>query len=176
MAETILVFGATGKQGGSVVKNLLQDKEKFRIRAVTRNPDSDKGKALAALGVEVVKADLNNKESVRRAVQGAQGVYLVTDTDYTVPDIYAAEYKQIKDAADACKKAGVGKVVFSTQPIQNRTDILPAPEIDSKTDGFTYIQSIGVPVAGVSLMVYMENMSQAYFTKKERDGVYSFRK
>ena len=176
MAETILVFGATGKQGGTVVRALLQSKDKFRIRGATRNPDSEKGKALRDQGVEVVKADLNDKQSIQRAVQGTQGVFLVTDTNYAAPDMYAAELQQIKNIADACKEAGVGKVVFSTMPKGDSADMLRVPELESKADGFVYMQSIGLPVAGIVLTFYCENLPHPYQYRKEKEGVYSLSK
>ncbi len=78
--KLITVFGANGNQGGPVARALLV-KEGFQVRAVTRNPDSEKAKALSEnpTGAEVVKADLNGAGSVEKAVQGAYGVFLVTD-------------------------------------------------------------------------------------------------
>lgn len=68
MVQTIVVIGATGVQGGGVVSELLKD-GLWNIRAVTRNPESDKGKALTAQGVKVVTADLDNTESLIKAFE-----------------------------------------------------------------------------------------------------------
>ncbi len=69
--KLVVVFGATGNQGGSVVASLLKNKN-YAVRAVTRNPDSDKAKALAARGAQVVAADLNDYKSVVKALEVCQ--------------------------------------------------------------------------------------------------------
>lgn len=75
----VLVWGATGDQGSSVV-NELAASGAFRVRAVTRNPDSEKAKQLAALpNVETIKADYLVEDDVLRASQGAHGVFAVTN-------------------------------------------------------------------------------------------------
>ena len=78
--QTIVVIGATGKQGGSVVTSILNDPaatDRFQIRAVTRDTGKDNAKKLAARGVEVVQADLNDVASLRKAISGAYGVFAV---------------------------------------------------------------------------------------------------
>src|SRR6478752_4598751 len=82
MAEkkTIAVFGATGAQGGGLARAILDDPGGgLAVRAVTRHVDSDKARTLAAGGAEVVAADLDDAESVERAMQGAYGAYGVTN-------------------------------------------------------------------------------------------------
>jgi len=76
--RTILITGVTGKQGGSTVRNLLD--KGFRLRGLTRKPDSDAAQAIAGLGVELVTGDLDNEESLKRALDGAWGVYAVQNT------------------------------------------------------------------------------------------------
>lgn len=76
--KTIVVLGATGNQGGSVVNTLLRD-SKWNIRGVTRNINSEKAKKLASRGVEVVAADLNDRESLDAAFAGAQAIFIVSD-------------------------------------------------------------------------------------------------
>jgi uncharacterized protein YbjT (DUF2867 family) len=77
--KIITVFGATGAQGGGLAHAILNDKNsEFAVRAVTRNPQSDKAKELAALGAEIVSADIDDKESMQRALQEAYGAYFVT--------------------------------------------------------------------------------------------------
>ncbi|KAI9865622.1 MAG: hypothetical protein M1813_002080 [Trichoglossum hirsutum] len=78
MSKLITVFGATGAQGGSVVAALLQDKS-LKIRGVTRNVNSEAAKALQSKGVELVTADLNDEESLVKAVEGSNYIYAVTD-------------------------------------------------------------------------------------------------
>ena len=82
MAQILTVFGATGKQGGSVVDTILAHpilSTQYKLRAVTRDPSKPAGEALKKKGVEVVKADLADKESVRKAVEGSKVVFGVTN-------------------------------------------------------------------------------------------------
>ena len=82
MAEKkiIAVIGATGAQGGGVARAILNDKSgEFSVRALTRNVNSDKAKALTDIGAEVVKADLDDYESLKKAFEGAYGVFGITN-------------------------------------------------------------------------------------------------
>lgn len=79
--KIITVYGATGNQGGSVVNSLLENKSgDFTIRGITRNPDSKKAKALAARGVEIVKADGLRRDQMLAAFQGTWAVFLNTNS------------------------------------------------------------------------------------------------
>jgi len=114
MAEKVIaVLGATGAQGGGVVRAILADPTGgFRARAITRNPDSDKGKALKAAGADVVAADLDDVESLKKAFAGAYGVYGVTNYwEHMKPE---RETQQAKNIAEAAKAAGVQHVIWST--------------------------------------------------------------
>ncbi|HYT71876.1 MAG TPA: NmrA family NAD(P)-binding protein, partial [Gemmatimonadales bacterium] len=78
--KIIAVIGATGAQGGGLVRAMMADKSSsFRPRAVTRNINSEKAKALAAAGVEVVAADTDKPGTVDRAFAGAYGAFCVTN-------------------------------------------------------------------------------------------------
>jgi uncharacterized protein YbjT (DUF2867 family) len=78
--KIIAVMGATGAQGGGLVRAILADKSgEFAVRAITRKPDSDKAQALAKLGVEVVAGDLDDVASLTKAFEGAYGAYCVTN-------------------------------------------------------------------------------------------------
>ncbi|HSO81808.1 NmrA family NAD(P)-binding protein [Thiocapsa sp.] len=77
--KIIAVFGATGAQGGGLARAILDDPDGgFAVRAITRDVDSDKARALAELGAEVVAADVDDASSLRRALEGAYGAYFVT--------------------------------------------------------------------------------------------------
>ena len=104
--KIIAVVGATGAQGGSLVRAILADTEsEFTPRAITRNPDSDKAKALAKAGAEVVRADIDDGASLERAFDGAHGAFLVTNFwEHFSPE---REYAQAGNMARAAKKAGV---------------------------------------------------------------------
>src|SRR5689334_20911689 len=78
--KIIAVTGATGAQGGGVVRAILADRDGgYRVRAITRKPDSDKARMLASLGAEVVAADADDPPSLERAFTGAHGVFCVTN-------------------------------------------------------------------------------------------------
>ena len=105
--------GATGAQGGGLVRSILADPDgEFAVRAITRDPDSPKARALAAAGAEVVAADIADKAAVARAFDGAYGAYCVTFFwNHFSPDQERAEAHAL---ADAAKQAGVQHVVWST--------------------------------------------------------------
>ena len=73
MAKLICIIGVTGNQGGSVAQRFLQDPD-YRVRGITRNPDSQAARKLAAAGVEIVKADLDNVDSLKEAFRGSPSV------------------------------------------------------------------------------------------------------
>jgi uncharacterized protein YbjT (DUF2867 family) len=112
-SRTITVFGATGAQGGGLARALLADPASgFTVRAVTRKPDSDAGRALARAGAEVVAADLDDAASVQRAMNGAYGAFCVTNFwEHFSPE---KELAQAGAMADAAAKAGVQHVIWST--------------------------------------------------------------
>ena len=104
--KPIAVVGATGQQGGAVVRSLQADKQ-FKVRALTRNPAKH-----SELGDEVVQADLTRPETLRAAFEGAHGVFLVTN----VWEKGADEVEQATAAVRAAKDAGVEHFVWSTLP------------------------------------------------------------
>jgi uncharacterized protein YbjT (DUF2867 family) len=114
MANRIItVFGATGAQGGGLARALLANPASgFAVRAVTRKPDSDAGRALAKAGAEVVAADLDDAASVQRAMSGAYGAFCVTNFwEHFSPE---KEMAHAAAMADAAAKAGVQHVIWST--------------------------------------------------------------
>jgi len=102
----IAVIGATGAQGGGVVRALV-DRGAFRVRAITRSPDSYVGPA-----DEVVGADINDVDSLRAAFEGAHGVFAVSNFTGTGSD----EVTQGRNAVEAASRAGVRHFIWSTLP------------------------------------------------------------
>uniref|UniRef100_A0A060TD84 ARAD1D41052p n=1 Tax=Blastobotrys adeninivorans TaxID=409370 RepID=A0A060TD84_BLAAD len=114
-AKLLVVTGATGNQGGSVINSILRDPElsqKYKIRAVTRNSSSSKAKELALKGVEVVEGDLDDNESINSALKGANVVFAVTLTNYDGD--MSKEITQGKALADAAVYNGAEFIIFST--------------------------------------------------------------
>lgn len=75
-APLVIVFGATGAQGSSVVNHLIASKKEYRIKGVTRDPTKPSGQALQSQGVEPIKADLSNLDEVSAAIKGANVVFV----------------------------------------------------------------------------------------------------
>lgn len=111
--KIIAVVGATGAQGGGLVRAILADKNsEFSVRAITRNPDSENARALVALGAEVVRADIDDAASIANAFVGAHGAYCVTN----FWEHYSAEREQAQagNMAAAARACGIKHVVWST--------------------------------------------------------------
>jgi uncharacterized protein YbjT (DUF2867 family) len=104
--KLIAVIGATGQQGGAVVR-ALQASGQFKVRALSRNPDKHRD-----LADEVVEADLDRPETLNAAFEGAHGVFLVTNFWEQGTD----ELKQVTAAVRAAKDAGVRHFIWSTLP------------------------------------------------------------
>ncbi|KAJ8116488.1 hypothetical protein OPT61_g2093 [Boeremia exigua] len=115
--KLITVFGATGAQGSSVLRSLAANASKpFALRGTTRNPSSDSAQQISALGVEVVKADGWDKESMVAAFNGSWGVFVNTNSDdpiFEKPDFTNTEVDLGKLIVDAAVEAGVEVFVYS---------------------------------------------------------------
>ena len=183
MAKKIItVFGATGAQGGSLAKAILNDANKeFAVRAVTRNINSDKAKQLAQLGAEVVAGDVDDAASVEKALEGAYGAYFVT----FFWDHFSAEKEteQAKTFANAAKKAGIKHAIWST--LEDTREFVPlhdnrmptlnnkykVPHFDGKGEADKFFIEAGVPTTFFYPSFYWENF--IYFgagPKKDADG------
>jgi uncharacterized protein YbjT (DUF2867 family) len=183
--KVIAVLGATGAQGGSLVQAILNDKSgEFTARAITRNASSDKAKALARLGVEVVEADADDKKSIVSAFKGAYGAYCVTFFwEHFDPE---KETRQAHDMADAAREAGIQHVIWSTledtrnwvslddERMPTLKDKYKVPHFDSKGEANTYFENSGVPYTLLNTSFYWENF--IYFglgPQKGPDGEYA---
>ena len=110
MNKTVAVFGATGTSGGAAMRHLIA--AGFRVRAVTRNPDSDAARHAASFGAVTVAGDLNDRASIRHAMQGADAVYFVGASAENRWDIGQAV--QGINAVDAAIEAGISHYVFQS--------------------------------------------------------------
>ncbi|XP_078605079.1 nmrA-like family domain-containing protein 1 [Branchiostoma floridae x Branchiostoma japonicum] len=169
MAKLITVFGATGTQGGSVANALLEDQD-FKVRAVTRNASSDKAKALQAKGAEVVTASLDDPSTLGPALQGAHGVFVLTN--YWEHMDQEREIKQGKAIADAAKAAGVLHVVFSGLENVQKIAGFPCPHFDAKGQIEEYMTSIELPVTFVRYSSFYENYISSLKPQKQKGGTY----
>jgi uncharacterized protein YbjT (DUF2867 family) len=111
--KVIAVVGSTGAQGGGVARAILADPDGgFAVRALTRDPDSDKAKELAAMGAEVVSADVDDEASLVRVFEGAYGAFCVTF--FWAHFSGDTELAHAGNQARAAKQAGLKHVIWST--------------------------------------------------------------
>jgi hypothetical protein len=184
MAKIIAVVGATGVQGGGLARAILADPGSgFSVRAITRDPNKDNAKALAAKGAEVVSANLDDVESLKKAFAGAYGVYAVTN--FWEHFSGEKEKTQAKNVADAAKAAGVKHVIWSTledirqfmKPDDKRMPILQekyrVPHFDAKAEANAFFS--GVPSTMLVTSFYWDNLYMfGLAPKKGDDGVYAW--
>jgi uncharacterized protein YbjT (DUF2867 family) len=181
----IVVTGATGAQGGGLVRAILEDKNRtFAVRAVTRNTKSNRARELASLGAEVVKADLDDVASLKRAFKGAFGAYCVTNYwEHFSPE---KETQQAINLAEAAKAAKLQHVIWSTfedtrkwVPLSDSS--MPTlmgkykvPHFDAKAEANQVFRDLGVPTTLLLTSFYWDNL--IYFgmgPQKGPDNVYA---
>jgi uncharacterized protein YbjT (DUF2867 family) len=148
--RTILVAGATGRQGGAVIRNMLG--KGWKLRALTRNPQSDSAMTLTSQGVEVMQGDLEDPASLERAARGAYGVYSVQDF-WTVGA--RREVLQGNNLADAAQKAGVEHFVFASVGGAERNSGITHWE--TKWEIEKHIRQLGLPATLLRPVAFMEN-------------------
>ncbi len=164
----ILVAGATGAQGGGLVRAILNDPDgPFTARTLTRNVDSDKAQALAAAGAEVVAADFDDPESLNRAFAGGYGAYLVTNFwEHFSPE---KEIEQAAALADAAQQAGIQHVIWSTledtrnwiplddDRMPTLMDKYKVPHFDAKGEADALFTARGLPTTFLRTSFYWDN-------------------
>jgi uncharacterized protein YbjT (DUF2867 family) len=170
MAEkkVIAVVGATGAQGGGLVRAILADPSgEFSARAITRDPSSERAQELAALGAEVVAGDVDDEASLEQAFSGAHGAFCVTFFwAHFSPEL---EIKQAGNMARAAKAAGVEHVIWSTLEDTRRfvplsDDRMPTlgehykvPHYDAKGEANHLFTDAGAPVTFLQTSFYWDN-------------------
>ncbi len=181
----IAIIGATGQQGGGLARTILADPGTgFAARALTRNPGSERARALAALGADVVEADLDDEASLRAAFDGAYGAYVVTDYfSASVPDVPALssqeagqnrarrELARAANAARAARETGLRHVIWSTaedtRPHFNRTgSSIPyteggfaTPHLDAKAEANAFFTGLRVPTTFLQAAYHYESLT-----------------
>lgn len=166
--KIIAVTGATGAQGGGLVRAILNDpKSNFSVRALTRDKNSDKAKVLSSLGAEVVEADLDDSESLKKAFEGAYGAYCVTFFwEHMSPE---KELKQAENMAEAARNTDLKHVIWSTLEdtrnwISLEDDRMPTlmgkykvPHTDAKGEANDFFKERNVPTTFLLTSFYWEN-------------------
>ena len=167
--KIIAVVGATGAQGGGLVRAILNDPGGgFIARAITRDVNSDKARMLAKAGAEVVAADIDDEASLSAALKGAHGAYFVTFFwAHFSPEKEKAE---IRSMAAAAKAAGLKHVIWSTledtrQWVPLSDDRMPTlmgeykvPHFDAKGESNKVFTELGVPTTFLFTSFYWDNL------------------
>jgi uncharacterized protein YbjT (DUF2867 family) len=165
--EIIAVVGATGQQGGGLVRAIAAG-DRFAARAITRDPSSERAQALRALGAEVVQADLDDVDSVQAAFAGAHGAFCVTN--YWEHFDADRETRQAHGLAAAAAAAGVRHVIWSTledtrERVPLHDDRMPTidgrfkvPHLDVKGAADAEFRRLGLPVTFLRTSFYWDNL------------------
>jgi uncharacterized protein YbjT (DUF2867 family) len=162
--DLIVITGATGQQGGATARELLA--AGHRVRAVTRKPDGDAAKALAKLGAEVVRGDLDDPTSLQKAFTGGWGLYAVQNTWEAGVE---QEEVQGKRVAEVAKAAGIQHFVYaSVGSAYRQTGI---PHFDNKARVEEKVLAMKFPSHTIVRPVFfMENLSSPWFKPSIEQG------
>ena len=184
--KIIAVVGATGAQGGGLVRNILGDgSNEFSARAITRNTNSDKARELARLGADIVAADVDNPDSLEKAFAGAHAAYCVTFFwEHFSPD---KELAHATAMAQAAKHAGVQHLIWSTLedtrqwvPLSdNRMPTLmgkyKVPHFDAKGEANQIFMDLKLPTTFLLTSFYWDNLINfGMGPQKNPDGTFAF--
>ncbi|BBY55492.1 NmrA/HSCARG family protein [Mycobacterium koreense] len=190
MSKIIAVTGATGSQGGGLARAILDDPrhgepDGFTLRAITRNRNGAKARALASAGADVVVADLTDPDSLTAAFTGAHGAYCVTNYwEHMDPSV---EDAQARNLARAAKDAGLRHVIWST--LEDTREAFPldddrmptllgrykVPHFDVKADANRYFRELGVPTTFLHPPFYWDNLASSFPPTTGEDGTLAIR-
>ncbi|MBK9333916.1 MAG: NmrA/HSCARG family protein [Ignavibacteria bacterium] len=160
--KKILVTGATGLQGGAAVKYLI--KNGWETSALVRDPEKDSAKKLAESGVTLIKGDMNDKDSLKKAMEGIYGVFSVQNF---WEHGYEGELSQGKNLIDAARDAGVKHFVYSSVDGAERNTGLP--HFDVKYVIEKYLAESGINYTILRPVFFMDNFN-SWFVPAEQDG------
>ena len=177
MSKLLVVCGATGQQGGSVIDFVLNDSElskQFKIRGITRDPSSSSAQSLQSKGVEVVAADVEDPASIQKAFVGAHTVFAMTSPD--MRDTMASELRQGRTLVDAAVATDVQYYIFSTLPNVSKISggkYTKVAGFDGKAITEEYIRTLPIRSAFFAPGSFMQNYHQIMKPRKGPDGTYS---
>jgi uncharacterized protein YbjT (DUF2867 family) len=163
----VLVIGATGQQGGAAARQLLD--RGWEVRALVRNPGSPGAETLRAAGATLVTGDLDDPASLRAAMDGAYGVFLVLTMltgPKVTPEGVIAEERRGKAVAEIAKESGIGHLVYSS--ISGAGLVNDIPYYDSKARIEERVDSLGLPATVLRPVMFMENFTS--LTRPVVDG------
>ena len=177
MSKLLVIFGATGQQGGSVANFVVSDPElsqQYKVRGVTRDTSKDAAQALTQQGLEVVPGDLDDESSVKNALQGAHTVFAMTTTIYD-DQTKAREIRQGKLVADLAVAAGAKYIIWASQkhPATITAGKYPVDSYDSKAEVETYIRGLPIQSAFFAPGSFMQNLTGMMAPRPAGDGTYA---
>ncbi|MFH9725589.1 NmrA/HSCARG family protein [Streptomyces sp. NPDC017254] len=179
--KIITVIGATGRQGGGLARAVLADRDgAFSVRAVTRHPDGEPAAELKRLGAEVVRADMDDPESLGPAFEHAYGAFLVTN--FWEHMSAEREKNQAAALARAASHAGVQHAIWST--LEDTRECVPlddermptlqehykVPHFDGKAEADHYFLDEGVPTTFLRTTFFWENLLGSFAPQRGPDG------
>ncbi|KAJ9614302.1 hypothetical protein H2200_002438 [Cladophialophora chaetospira] len=174
MTKVLAVLGATGQQGSGVVDYVIQDSElskQWQVRAITRNVESEKAKALQKK-VEVAQGDATDPVSLAKSLEGVHTLFAMTTPVFAVDDPLTAEFEVIKTIGDVAVQQGVQYLIFSTLPscrdISNGRYTSVAP-FDAKAKGAEYIKTLPIKSSFYCPGSFMENFAAQPFLAPQKD-------
>lgn len=182
MSNILAIFGATGKQGNSIINHVLNTpalSNRYTLRAITRDISSTKAQQLISKNIEVVSGDAKDPSSLAAALTNAHTVFAMTTPTFS-PDALEIEYVHAKNIADAAVSQDVQYLIFSTLPsisdISHGKYTMLGP-FDAKAEAETYIRTLPIKSAFYSPGSFMENfLEQAgWLPEKLPDGTWELR-
>jgi uncharacterized protein YbjT (DUF2867 family) len=162
-SKLVLVTGATGSQGGSVVQALLE--QGYQVRGMTRNANSPAAKQLRQQGVEVVAGDFTDQDSLVRAASGVDTIFTMTTPFEEGVEEETAQGIAVTNAA---KEAGVGHLVYSS--VADADKATGVPHFDSKYEVEKHIASSGVLYTIIAPVYFMDNLTAPWTVPGLRQG------
>ncbi|KAF1955112.1 NAD(P)-binding protein [Byssothecium circinans] len=177
--QLLVVFGATGNQGGSVIRYVLSDPDissRYSIRAITRDANRPESKALASKGIEVVSADLDKPTTLPAALKNVSFIFATTNTDYQ-GNTREIETRQAKALCDEALRQGAKYIIWSSMSHPNKISggkLTQAAHFDVKAEIETYIRTLPIESAFFAPGSFMQN----YYTNQRprpsptNDGTY----
>lgn len=166
-SKSILVFGATGRQGGGVAQKLLDDG--WHVKAVTHNPGKSSTVELKRLGAEIVQADMNDKSSLLKAMEQVYGVYSVQPL---YPEDPEKEIEHGKNVADAAQESNISHFIYGSVSGAERDS--GVPHFEKKWEIEKYLRSIDIPFTIIRPAFFMENFKNFTESQGERLNLQGF--
>lgn len=179
MTKTLVVFGATGQQGGSVINFVLHDPDlsaNYRIRAITRDLSKLAALSWSPEDIEVVQADADKPESLKSALHGADAAFIMTTPTFTGEELDKTEVSRGKAIADAAVAARLDFIIFSSLPPSTRLSNGKYPNVthfNLKAEIEEYIRALPIKWTIYTPGWFMQNFNKHMGPQRLSDGTYA---